>query len=98
MNYTIAKIGAIIDDIVVIGFAICMLVGYDFEGYLVSMFIAFGFIMMVAGFYAECEKEHKVVANTALIFTGIYAVLILLVYFTQITSVRLGLLSQVLFI
>jgi hypothetical protein len=53
------------------------------------MFLAFGFVMMIAGFHAESDKEHKVAANTALVLSGVYAVLILLVYFAQATAVRL---------
>jgi len=70
-------------------FAICMLIEFDFGSYLVCIFLAFGFVMMVAGFHAESDEEHKVAANTALALSGVYAVLILLVYFAQTTAVRL---------
>jgi len=53
------------------------------------MFLAFGFVMMLAGFHAESDEEHKVAANTAMVLSGVYAVLILLVYFAQATAVRL---------
>jgi len=94
MNLIIAKIGAIIDAVSVIGFAICMLVDFDFGSYLVCMFLAFGFVMMIAGFHAESDKEYKVAANTALVLSGVYSVLVLLVYFAQTTAVRLDLLSD----
>ncbi|HHW46848.1 MAG TPA: hypothetical protein GXX17_08100 [Clostridiales bacterium] len=58
------------------------------------MFLAIGFVMMVSGFHAESDREHKVTANTALVFSGVYAVLILLIYFAQITAVRLDMLSE----
>ena len=48
MNFTVAKIGAVITALSVIGFAICMLIEFDFGSYLVSMFIAFGFVMMIS--------------------------------------------------
>lgn len=89
MNLTVAKIGAVIDTVSVIGFAICMLIGFDFGSYLACMFLAFGFVMMIAGFHAESDTEHKVAANTALVLSGVYTVLILLVYFAQTTAVRL---------
>lgn len=89
MNFTVAKIGAAIAAISVVGFDICMLIGFDFGNYLVCMFLAFGFVMMTSGFHAESDRGHKVAANTALVLSGVYAVLILLVYFTQTTAVRL---------
>ncbi len=94
MNLTVAKIGAAIAGVSVIGFTICMLIGFDFGSYLVCMFLAFGFVMMVSGFHAESDEEHKVAANTALVLSGVYAVLILLVYFAQMTAVRLDSLGE----
>ncbi|MBQ7670157.1 MAG: hypothetical protein IJS45_05490 [Clostridia bacterium] len=52
------------------------------------MFLPIGYIMMAAGFQAECRKERKVAGYTGLIFAAIYAALILIVYFAQTTSVR----------
>ena len=89
MNFTVAKIGAAIAAISVVGFYICMLIGFDFRNCLVCMFLAFGFVMMTSGFHAESDRGYKVAANTALVLSGVYAVLILLVYFTQTTAVRL---------
>ena len=45
--------------------------------------------MMAAGFHYESCEEQRVGATIGLIFSAIYAVLILLVYFAQTTSVRL---------
>lgn len=89
MNSTIAKTGAAMAAVSVAGFAVCMLLGFDFGSYFVCMFLAFGFIMMIAGFHAESDEKHKVAANAALVLSGVYAVLILLVYFAQTTAVRL---------
>lgn len=58
------------------------------------MFLALGFVMMVSGFHAESDEERKVPANTALVLSGVYAVLILLVYYAQVTSVRLDPLGE----
>ena len=71
-----------------------MLIGFDFGSYLTCMFLAFGFVMMMAGFHAECPPQHKIAANTALAFTAVYTVLILLVYFAQVTAVRLDVLGD----
>ena len=89
MNSTVAKAGSVITAVSVIGFAICLLIDFDFGSYLAGMFISFGFVMMIAGFHAESDKKHKVAANTTLVFSGVYAVLILLVYYAQTTAVRL---------
>lgn len=50
--------------------------------------------MMATGFHSESDKDRKVPANIGLIFGCVYAVLILLVYFAQITSVRNDVLSE----
>lgn len=44
--------------------------------------------MMSAGFQIESAKEDRAAANIGMIFAAIYAVLILLVYYAQTTSVR----------
>lgn len=94
MNSTLAKIGSLIAVVSVIVFAIFIFIGFNFGSYLVCMFLAFGFVMMISGFHAECHKEYKVAANTALILSGVYTVLILLVYFAQTSAVRLDLLGE----
>lgn len=94
MNKTIPKIGAAIVAITVILFALCMIVDFPFGSYFVCMFLALGYIMMVIGFQHECSEERRVPANTGVAIAVIYAVLILLVYFAQITSVRLDNLNE----
>ena len=71
-----------------------MIVGFLFGSYLVCMLLPIGYIMMAAGFQQECPAERRVAANVGLILAAIYAVLILLVYFAQITSVRLDGLNE----
>ena len=89
MNKSIPKIGAVIVAVTVFLFAVCMIVKFHFGSYLVCMFLPIGYIMMVAGFRHECCAEQRVAASIGLVFSAIYAVLIFLVYFAQITSVRL---------
>lgn len=62
-----------------------MLIGFDPGSYLVCMFLAFSFVMMIAGFHAESGEGYRVAANIALVLSGAYAVLVLLVYFAQMT-------------
>lgn len=94
MNRTIARIGAIIVTIMVLLFAVCMLIPFDFGSYFVCMLLPIGYIMMIAGFCHESDKNHRVAANVGMIFASVYAVLVFLVYFAQTTAVRLGSLGE----
>lgn len=87
MNQTIAKIGSIIVTVTVALFA-ALLPAFKFDSYFVCIFLALGYLLMLAGFHHESGEERKVAANAGLLFGGIYAVLILLVYFAQLTAVR----------
>lgn len=94
MNRTIPKIGAAIVTTAVFLFAVCMIVDFTFGSYFVCMFLPLGYIMMAAGFQYECCEDRRVPANIGVAFAVIYAVLILLVYFAQTTSVRLDNLNE----
>ena len=94
MNRTIPKIGAAIVTIAVFLFAVCMIVDFPFGSYFVCMFLPLGYIMMVMGFQFESCEERRVPANIGVAIAVIYAVLILLVYFAQTTSVRLDKLNK----
>lgn len=87
MNKTVAKFGSLLVTVSVILFAIFMVTS-KFDSYLVCIFLALGYIMMIAGFHNESDEDRKVAANVGVIFGCVYAVLILLVYYAQITSVR----------
>lgn len=88
MNRTIPKIGAAVVTITVFLFAACMIVDFSFGSYFVCMFLPLGYIMMAVGFQYESCEERRVPANIGVVIAAIYAVLILLVYFAQTTSVR----------
>ena len=94
MNRLISRIGAAMVAATVFLFAVCMIVDFLFGSYLVCMLLPIGYIMMAAGFQQECPAERRVAANVGLILAAIYAVLILLVYFAQTTSVRLDGLNE----
>jgi hypothetical protein len=94
MNRKIGLISSIIHLFSLIGFAFCLLINVSIGNYFFGMFIAFSFVPMISAFAMYSKSEHKVAAYTAMIFAGIYSVFILLVYFAQITTVRLGLLSE----
>ena len=93
MNKEIARIGSIIVTVTVILFAAFMFVS-QFGSFFVCMFLALGYLMMIAGYHNECSDDRKVAANVGLIFGCIYAVLILLVYFAQTTAVRTDSLNE----
>ncbi len=94
MNKLIPKIGAAIVTISVLLFAVCLIAAFSYGAYFVCMLLPIGYIMMSAGFQHESSEENKVAANVGMAFSGIYAVLIFLVYFAQTTSVRLENLSE----
>lgn len=94
MNKTIGKIGALVNMAAVGGFALSMLLGSPFASYITSIFIALGFIPMICAFAASASQERKAAGATAMVFAGVYGVLILLVYFAQVTSVRLDSLTE----
>lgn len=93
MNKAIAKAGAGIVALTVILFAVFMVTS-KFGSYLVCLFLALGYLMMIAGYHNESTEDRKVAANVGLVFGYIYAVLILLVYFAQTTAVRTDALNE----
>lgn len=89
MDQRISKMGAGIAGAAVFLFAVCLLIDFSFGSYVVCMFLPIGYVMMAAGFHNESDDEHKVAANVGVVFSAVYAGLIFLVYFAQVTSVRL---------
>ena len=88
MNQLLSKIGAIIVTVTVFLFAVFIVCDFSFGSYFVCMFLPLGYIMMSAGFQHESAEKTKVSANIGLILAGVYAVLILVVYYAQTTTVR----------
>ena len=89
MNRLISKIGAAIVTVTVFLFAICLAVDFSFGSYFVCMFLPLGYIMTAAGLRNESNADRRVAADVGMVFSAVYAVLILLVYFAQTTTVRL---------
>jgi hypothetical protein len=75
MNKKLAKIGSLIVIITVFIFAVCEVISFHFGSFFICMFLAFGFIMMTAGFAYESESDSKVAAIIAMalstFFTGL---------------------------
>jgi len=94
MNNKIGKIGSVINIITVLAFALCMLIDFSFGSYFVCIFLALSFVLMIATFENECTPEKNVAGKAAMIFSAIYATLIVIVYFTQCTTVQNEVLSD----
>lgn len=88
MNRTIAKVGSAAVTVTVFLFALFLLVDYSLGSYFVCIILPVGFIMMTAGLQSECESDRKVAANIGMVLAAVYAVFIMLVYFTQLTTVN----------
>ena len=56
--------------------------------FFVCLILPIGFIMMTAGLHNECESDRKVTANIGMVFAAVYCMLIMLVYFAQLTTVN----------
>lgn len=94
MNKKIGVYSSCVNFISVICFAMSMLFDFDYGSYFFSMFIAFSFVAMVCGYAHFAEKEVKLAGCVSVAFSVIYAAIILLVYFAQLTTVRLDDLTQ----
>ena len=93
-NKMISKVGAAIVSITVFLFAVCLIANFSFGSYLVCMFLPLGYIMMAAGLHHESGADRRVAANVGMVLSAVYAVLILLVYFAQTTTVHQGGLNE----
>ncbi len=87
MNNKIGKIGSIINVITVLLFALFLITGFKFGYFFVCIILSLSFIMMIATLENECKEDNKVAGKIALILAGVYSTLIMIVYFTQCTSV-----------
>ena len=94
MNKKIGVYGSIANFIAVICFALSMLFGFNYGSYFSSMFIAFSFVLMTCGYAYFAKKEVKLAGCVSAAFSAIYTAIILLVYFAQLTTVRLNDLTQ----
>lgn len=94
MNKKMGLYSSVVNLIAVICFALSMLFGFDYGSYFSSMFIAFSFVTMMCGYACFSEKKDKLAGYISVAFAAIYATIILLVYFAQLTTVRLNDLTQ----
>lgn len=94
MNRKIGIYSSLLNLAAVLGFAVSMLFDFTFGCYFSSMFIAFSFVAMMCCYAFYSAPERKAAGYAALAFGVVYAGIILLVYFAQLTSVRFGGLTE----
>ena len=94
MNRKIGTISSIINLFAVLGFAVSMLFSFNFGSYFFAMFIAFSFVPMMCCFLHFAVLDRKTAGYAAVAFACGYVVIVLLVYFTQLTTVRFGSLTE----
>ena len=88
INKMIPKAGSAIAAVTVFLFAVFLIIDFSMGSYFVCLILPIGFIMMTAGLHIECEGDRKVAANIGLILAAVYGTMIMLVYFTQLTTVK----------
>ena len=87
MNKKFGMIGSLINAITVLLFAFFMAIDFNSGSYFVCILLSLSFVMMIAAFENECSQDKKVAGKIALVLAGVYSTLIMIVYFTQCTSV-----------
>ena len=88
LNKMIPKAGSAIVTVTVFLFALFLIINYSMGSFFVCIILPLGFIMMTAGIHNECENDRKVAANIGMVLAAVYCVLIMVVYFTQLTTVN----------
>ena len=88
LNKMISKVGSAIVTVTVFLFAVFLIINFSMGYFFVCLILPIGFIMMTAGLNNECEGDRKVAANIGLILAAVYGTMIMLVYFTQLTTVK----------
>lgn len=94
MNRKIGLYSAWVNAAAVLAFAVCMLADASFGCYFASMFIALSFVTMMCAFAHAAPPERRTAGYAAVAFAAVYAAIILLVYFAQLTAVRTGGLTE----
>ena len=88
MNKMIPKAGSAIVTVTVFLFALFLIINYSMGSFFVCLILPLGFIMMTAGIHYECENDRKVASDIGMVLAAVYCVFIMLVYFTQLTTVK----------
>lgn len=95
MSLRILKTGFFLNIASIISFAVSMPLEFDFGNYLFSILIALSYLIIVCVFNYTAENDNKLAGNIALSLCIVYVVLVLTVYYAQLTTVRFNELSQI---
>lgn len=93
MNKKIGIVSSAVNCIAIIFFAVSMLFYCNFGSYFASLFIALSFVPMMCSYASDADKENKSAGYISIAFASIYATIVALVYFAQLTTVRLNILT-----
>jgi hypothetical protein len=94
MNRRLGMFAAMLTLVAVLGFAASMLTGSNNGSYLSSILIAWGFVPLICSFAAYAPSDSRALGYTAIALSSVYAVLTGVVYFAQLTTLRLTALSD----
>ena len=89
MNKKITLIGLTITLFTTFLFALFMIIDFIMGSYFVCIFLAIGYLIMTSGLVSNVDND-KSLKSLALGFGIIYAILIFIVYYTQVTVVNKG--------
>lgn len=94
MKNKIGFYSALTVTVATILFAIGLISGNSAFSFVVCMFLAWGYVMLACSFAAEASPKRRPLASGGIAFACIYTVFVCLVYFTQLTAVANGSLSD----
>lgn len=87
MNKKIGFVGAVINALTVLLFAIFMMFNYTLGSFFVCILLSISYIIMVGALYPEFNKKNKASGIIGMTLASVYATLIVIVYYTQCTTV-----------
>ena len=87
MNKKIGFIGAVINALTVLLFAIFMIFDFTVGSFFICILLALSYIIMIGGLFSGFGKENKAIGIIGIALGAIYATLIIIVYYTQCTTV-----------
>ena len=88
LNKMISKAGSAVVTVTVFLFMVFLIIDFSMGSYFVCLILPIGFIMMTSGLHRECEDDRKIAANIGVILAAVYATFIMLVYYSQLTTVK----------
>lgn len=87
MDRKIGMAGSLINALTVLLFAIFLMTGFKLGYFFVCIILALSFICMVAALDSESKEGTKAAGRIGLVMAAIYSTLIIIVYYTQCTTV-----------